>query len=145
VPHISRSALVPFSAERMFELVNDVERYPEFLPWCASARVHDRGENELVAELEISRGGMRHRFVTRNALAPPVRMTLSLEEGPFEHFAGEWRFTPLADEACKVELEMDFEYAGRILRTALAPLFNRSADAMVDAFCVRARSLFGTG
>lgn len=143
MPHISRSALVPYSAERMFDLVDDVERYPEFLPWCACARVHDRGEGQLVAELEIRRGGARHRFVTRNVLAPPERMTLSLEEGPFEHFIGEWRFTPLAEEACKVELEMDFEYAGRFLRTALAPLFNRSADTMVDAFCARARALYG--
>jgi ribosome-associated toxin RatA of RatAB toxin-antitoxin module len=145
VPHISRSALVPYAAQRMFDLVNDVERYPEFLPWCASAAVHDRQAEHLVAELQIARGGVRHRFTTRNALAPPQRMTLSLEEGPFEHFVGEWRFTPLGDDACKVELEMDFEYSGRIVRTALAPLFNRSADTMVDAFCARARDLFGDG
>ncbi|HSG87941.1 MAG TPA: type II toxin-antitoxin system RatA family toxin [Pseudomonadales bacterium] len=145
MPHISRSALVPYAAERMFDLVNDVERYPEFLPWCASAAVHDRQAGHLVAELHIARGGVRHRFTTRNALHPPGRMTLSLEEGPFDHFIGEWRFTPLGDDACKVELEMDFEYSGRIVRTALAPLFNRSADTMVDAFCARARDLFDDG
>lgn len=143
MPHISRSALVPHSARRMFDLVNDVERYPEFLPWCASAAIHDVQPDQLVAELEIARGGVRHRFTTRNALHPPERMTLSLEEGPFEHFIGEWRFSALGDDACKVELEMDFEYSGRIVRTALAPLFNRSADTMVDAFCARAQALYG--
>lgn len=143
MPHIMRSALVPHSAERMFSLVNDVERYVEFLPWCSAARVHEESAGVLVAELEISRGGVSQRFTTRNALVPPQRMTLELVEGPFEWFAGEWRFTPLSDEACKVELEMDFEYAGRIARTALAPLFAKSADEQVDAFCARARSLFG--
>lgn len=143
MPHIMRSALVPHSAERMFSLVNDVERYVEFLPWCSSARVHEESTGVLVAELEISRGGLKQRFTTRNALAPPERMTLELVEGPFEWFAGEWRFTALAEDACKVELEMDFEYAGRIARTALAPLFAKSADEQVDAFCARARDLFG--
>lgn len=143
MPHILRSALVPHSAERMFSLVNDVERYVEFLPWCSAARVHEESAGVLVAELEISRGGVTQRFTTRNALVPPERMTLELVEGPFDWFAGEWRFTALAEDACKVELEMDFEYAGRIARTALAPLFLKSADEQVDAFCARARCLFG--
>lgn len=143
MPHIMRSALVPHSAERMFALVNDVERYVEFLPWCSAARLCEESEEVIVAELELSRGGLRQRFTTRNALAPPERMTLELVEGPFDWFAGEWRFTALGDEACKVELEMDFEYSGRFARTALAPLFARSADEQVDAFCARARSLYG--
>ncbi|MEE4302296.1 MAG: type II toxin-antitoxin system RatA family toxin [Pseudomonadales bacterium] len=143
MPHILRSALVPHSAERMFSLVNDVARYVEFLPWCSAARVHEESVGVLVAELEISRGGITQRFTTRNALVPPERMTLELVEGPFDWFAGEWRFTALAEDACKVELEMDFEYAGRIARTALAPLFLKSADEQVDAFCARARCLFG--
>ena len=143
MPHISRSALVPYSAARMFALVNDIERYVEFLPWCAAATVHEEAEGVIVAELEISRAGMRQRFTTRNALAPPERMTLELVEGPFEWFTGEWRFSPLGEDACKVELEMDFEYAGRIARTALAPMFAKSADEQVDAFCARARNLYG--
>jgi ribosome-associated toxin RatA of RatAB toxin-antitoxin module len=143
VPHISRSALVPYSAARMFALVGDIERYVEFLPWCAAAKVHEESDDVVIAELEISRAGLRQRFTTRNALAPPERMTLELVEGPFTWFAGEWRFTPLTEDACKVELEMDFEYAGRIARTALAPMFAKSADEQVDAFCARARSLYG--
>ena len=143
MPHITRSALVPHSAERMFALVNDIERYVEFLPWCTAASVHEESDRVVVAELEISRGGMRQRFTTRNALAPPERMTLELLEGPFNWFAGEWRFTPLGDDACKVELEMDFEYSGRIARTALAGLFAKAADEQVDAFCVRARMVYG--
>lgn len=143
MPRIARSALVPYGAERMFALVNDVERYPEFLPWCAGARLLEREADQLVAELEIRRGGIGHRFTTRNVLAPPERMSLELVEGPFEHFRGVWQFTPLAEDACKVQLDLDFEYAGRIVRTALGPMFDRSADTLVDAFCARARNLYG--
>lgn len=143
MPHIARSALVAHSAARMFSLVGDIERYVEFLPWCTSANVREESADVVVAELEISRAGVRQRFTTRNALAPPERMTLELVEGPFDWFAGEWRFTPLAEDACKVELEMDFEYAGRIARTALAPFFAKAADEQVDAFVARARSIFG--
>ena len=143
MPHITRSALVPHSAERMFALVNDIERYVEFLPWCTAASVREESDDVVVAELEIARGGMRQRFNTRNALSPPERMTLELVAGPFNWFAGEWRFTPLGDDACKVELEMDFEYSGRIARTALAGLFAKGADEQVDAFCARARTVYG--
>jgi ribosome-associated toxin RatA of RatAB toxin-antitoxin module len=143
VPKIARSALVPYAAARMFALVNEVERYPEFLPWCSAAAVREREADHLVAELEIRRAGIGHRFTTRNELEAPERMTLELVEGPFEHFSGEWRFTPLAEDACKVQLDLDFEYAGRILRAALGPMFNRSADTLVDAFCARARALYG--
>jgi ribosome-associated toxin RatA of RatAB toxin-antitoxin module len=143
VPHISRSALVPYSAAAMFRLVDDVDAYAEFLPWCASSKEHARSDDAVVAELEIARAGVAQRFTTRNARTPPERLTLELVEGPFEWFAGEWRFRPLAEDACKVELEMDFEYAGRLVRTALGPFFDRSADTLVDAFCARAKSVYG--
>ncbi len=127
----------------MFDLVNDVERYPEFLPWCASAEVQSRSSDEVVATLEIRRAGLRHRFTTRNALSAPEYVALELVDGPFERFEGAWQFTPLAADACKVALDLDFEYAGRIVRAALGPVFNRSADTLVDAFCTRARALAG--
>lgn len=125
----------------MFDLVNDIERYPEFLPWCADASVASRSEHEVVATLAIRRAGLKQSFTTRNQLEPPERVTLNLLDGPFEYFEGVWRFTPLAASACKVALDLDFEYSGRLMRVALGPVFNRSADAMVDAFCARARDL----
>lgn len=143
MPHISRSALVPYSAAAMFALVDDVDAYREFLPWCSSSREHERSEDSVVAELEIARAGVNQRFTTRNARVPGERLTLELVEGPFDWFAGEWRFLALSDEACKVELEMDFEYSGRLVRTALGPVFNRSADTLVDAFVARAKQVYG--
>ncbi len=125
----------------MFDLVNDIERYPEFLPWCAGASVERRSEHEVVATLAIRRAGLKQSFTTRNQLDPPERVTLELVDGPFEYFEGAWQFTPLSASACKVALDLDFEYAGRLMRAALGPVFNRSADAMVDAFCARAQDL----
>lgn len=144
MPKISRSALVPYAAEAMFDLVNDVERYPEFLPWCAAAEVRSRSADSMVATLEIRRAGMSHRFTTRNRMTRPQRLTLELIDGPFDHFDGLWQFTPLAADACKVTLDLDFDYAGRLIRAALGPVFNRSADTLVDAFCARAREVVAT-
>ena len=96
-----------------------------------------------MAELAIARSGVSQRFTTRNLMRPVDSVTLELVEGPFEHFVGQWQFMALADDACKVSLEMDFEYAGRLMRRALGPVFNRSADTLVDAFCARARLLYG--
>lgn len=125
----------------MFDLVNDVERYPEFLPWCAAAEVRSRSEDAMVATLEIRRAGMSHRFTTRNRMTRPERLALELVDGPFDHFDGLWQFTPLGPDACKVALDLDFDYAGRLIRAALGPVFNRSADTLVDAFCARAREV----
>lgn len=125
----------------MFDLVNDVERYPDFLPWCAAAEVQSRTDDVMVAALEIRRAGMSHRFTTRNRMSRPQRLTLELVDGPFDHFDGVWQFTALAPDACKVALDLDFDYAGRLLRAALGPVFNRSADTLVDAFCARAREV----
>ena len=143
MPVIARSALVPFAAEQLYELVNDVERYPDFLPWCAGVEVQARSAAEVVASLDVRRAGIRHRVTTRNRLAPPQRVVLELVQGPFEHFHGEWRFDALAADACKVTLTLDFEYAGRLIRMAFGPLFNRAADTMVDAFCARAGVVYG--
>ena len=143
MPVIARSALVPFAAEQLFALVDDVERYPEFLPWCASVDVQSYCDSAVAATLHVRRAGIRHQLTTRNLRFPPERMVLELVDGPFEHFHGEWRFEPLAPAACKVTLSLDFEYAGRVVRVAFAPLFNRAADTMVDAFCARAQAIYG--
>lgn len=145
MPNISRTALVPHSAEQMFRLVNDVERYPEFLPWCSAVDVEYADAEIIVARLQISRAGFRQGFTTRNRLFSPDRVTLDLIEGPFRRFHGEWRFRALAEDACKVELELDFEYSGRLVQIALGPVFNKAADMFVDAFCARARELYGQG
>jgi len=144
MPVIHRSALVPLPASTLFGIVDDVARYPEFLPWCAGAKILEQSEAELVAELELAGRGIRERFTTRNLRFPHERIELHLVAGPFRTFSGIWTFTRLgADEGCKVALALEFEFAGAraVLGSAFTGIFVKAADRMVDAFCVRAQAL----
>jgi len=144
VPVIHRSALVPLPPSALFEIVDDVARYPEFLPWCARAEILEQRDGELVAELELAGRGIRERFTTRNLRFPHERIELHLVSGPIRTFSGIWTFTRLgADEGCKVALALDFEFAGAraLLGSAFSGVFVKAADRMVDAFCQRARLL----
>ena len=140
---IERSALVWYSAEQMYELVNDIAAYPEFLPWCADAEVHSASEAEILASLEISKGGVRQRFTTRNLLQTPNEIHMGLVDGPFSSLNGAWRFQPLRQNACKVQLELEFEVSGTLARMALGSMFSQAATQLVDAFCQRAREVYG--
>ena len=140
---IERSALVPFSAERMFALVNDVRRYPEFVPWCAGAEVLAETDALIEASLRLKRGGVEHRFTTRNTLTPFTAMRLELVDGPFSTFTGDWTFKALGEEACKIGLTLTFQYRGRLATAALGALLSSSADTLVEAFCQRAKALYG--
>jgi ribosome-associated toxin RatA of RatAB toxin-antitoxin module len=143
VATIERSALVPFSAERMFALVNDVRCYPEFVPWCAGAEVLAETEALIEASLRLKRGGVEHRFTTRNTLTPFTAMRLELVDGPFSTFTGDWAFKALAEDACKIGLTLTFQYRGRLATAALGALLSSSADTLVEAFCQRAKALYG--
>ena len=140
---IERSALVPFSAERMFALVNDVRRYPEFVPWCAGAEVLAETDALIEASLRLKRGGVEHRFTTRNTLTPFTAMRLELVDGPFTTFTGDWSFKALGEDACKIGLTLTFQYRGRLATAALGALLSSSADTLVEAFCQRAKALYG--
>ncbi len=148
MPHIHRHALLPYSSAQMFALVDDVERYPEFLPWCVQAEVLDvqvaaDGAPQKRAALTLKKGPVAERFVTRNSLYAPTRILLNLDQGPFKKLAGEWRFTSIAESGCKVELELDFEVAGFVLSKLLSPILTGALDSLVDAFCARARQVYG--
>ncbi|MCV6590241.1 MAG: type II toxin-antitoxin system RatA family toxin [Marinobacterium sp.] len=140
---INRSALVLHTAEQMFDLVNAVEDYPAFLPGCARTEVVSRTDKELVATLHLAKGGLKYQLTTRNQLEHPTRMTLQLEEGPFRKLQGEWNFTPLNDEACKVELQLAFEMNGKLTSLAMGKLFEQVASNMVDMFVSRADNIYG--
>ncbi|NLW06253.1 MAG: type II toxin-antitoxin system RatA family toxin [Pseudomonadaceae bacterium] len=141
---ISRSALVMHSAKEMFELVNDCESYPKFLPGCSDARLIHREESYLIGELELSKAGMKYRFTTRNELFDPERIELKLIDGPFKKLEGSWYFQPLSETACKVNFELDFEVAGgRLISAALTPLFSQMAASQVEAFVKRADVVYG--
>jgi len=136
---VKRSALIAESPERMYALINDIERYPEFVPWCTAARVESRKEGEAVATLTIKRGPLRAEFTTRNLLEPGKRVLMQFVSGPFSVLEGLWTLTPLGDLGCRVELEMRFEFANRVAGTLFAPLFEDTAASLVDAFVKRAR------
>ncbi len=143
VPNVKKSALVLHSADNMFALVKDVASYPEFLPGCHSTRILEEDENEVCAELVVARMGIKQAFSTCNHFEQGKWMSLDLKEGPFRKLSGGWRFTPLRDDACKVELDLEFEFAGSLIDKAFGSVFRQWADNMVDAFCKRADEVYG--
>jgi len=140
---LKRSALVPYSARQMYELVNGIEDYPRFLPWCHSSRIISRTENEVVAELEINWKGIHKSFTTRNILQPYDRMQIELVNGPLKRLDGIWHFKALNETACKVMLDLEFQFAGGIFDRLFEPVFQHIANTLVDAFCKRAVELYG--
>ncbi len=145
MPQVRRSALLPYSAAQVFDIVRDIERYPEFLPWCSAARIVRDDADEVVAELTIAKGRIAERFTTRNVLVYPDSIDLNLVRGPFERLAGRWRFIALAALGSKVELELEFEMSRTLVQRTLGIIFGRAAGTIVDAFCKRARAIYGSG
>jgi ribosome-associated toxin RatA of RatAB toxin-antitoxin module len=140
--HIQRSALVAVSPERMFEIINDVEHYPRFVPGCSSARVLDRSPGHVHAELTVGTGLMKTTFSTLNRLHPPGRIDMQLESGPLKSLGGSWTLTPVASPAvtgCRVELDLAFEPHGNLAAMALGPVVEKLASSLVQAFVTRAR------
>ena len=139
---IQRSALVNFSDEQMFDLVNDIEAYPSYMPGCRGARILEEGDGELVGELHLGAAGVEQRLTTRNELERPSKITMSLIEGDFTEFSAAWCFEALSDEACKVSLEMHFEFSRSLLNVAANSLFSTMANAQVDAVVKRAAAMY---
>ena len=137
---IVRSALVEHAAAEMYALVDDIEAYPRFLPWCLDAHVQGSGEHKR-ATLTVGVGGIRQTFTTQNENHPARAIDMRLVEGPFRAFSAAWRFTPLGERACQIEYSMRYQFASRTLARLLEPLFNQIADTMVDAFTRRADEL----
>ena len=137
---VTRSALVPLSAERLYELIVDIERYPEFVPGCKLARIEQRGEREVVATLGVRRGALDAEFTTRNELDPGRSVTMRLVRGPFKALEGLWTLRPLGEAGCEVSLRLRFEFANRLAGAMFAPVFEETAKSLVDAFVARARS-----
>lgn len=139
---VNRSALVLHTAEQMFDLINDVSRYPEFLPWCSDTKLIAETEDAVEATLFLKKGGFSYSFTTHNRLERPYKMSIELVEGPFKSLEGLWTFTPLGDEACKVELNMRFEFSGKLTSIAMSKVFSTVATTLVDAFVARADQIY---
>ncbi len=140
---IQRSALLPYSAAALYTLINDVPSYPQFLPWCSASEVLEQRDDFMRAALMIAKGKLSQRFVTKNTLVPNQSISMALEEGPFSQLQGTWEFKALGGKACKISLDLEFDYAGPIIKATLGPLFTQAANTMVDAFCQRAKELYG--
>ncbi len=140
---VEKTMLVEYPAETMFALVDDVARYPEFLPWCGGAEILSRDGPTVQAALLINYKGIKQRFSTRNRVSAPTLIEITLVEGPFRHLDGRWSFTSLGPTACKVEFGLHYEFANRLLEKLVGPVFNYVANSFIDAFVKRAESLHG--
>ena len=141
---VKKSVLVPFSTDAMFELVDRVELYPQFLPWCDDARTLETRDDGKTARIGIDFHGVRAHFTTDNRNLPGESIVVTLKDGPFRHLHGEWRFRALAADACKVEFEIAYEFATHVLETVVGPVFSHIANTLIDAFVHRAEALYAT-
>jgi len=140
---VVRSALVPYSALQMFEVVNNVSDYPRFLPWCVGSEVLTSSAHEMVARLDLAKTGIQQSFITKNELDAPNHIHISLVEGPFTQLAGDWYFRQLGNKGCKVHMDLKFDFDSRLMNAALGRVFTLAVDKLVDAFCDRADVLYG--
>jgi ribosome-associated toxin RatA of RatAB toxin-antitoxin module len=137
---VKRSATVAQPPSRLYELINDIERYPQFVPGCTHARVEVRSAGEIVATLGVRWGPLRAEFTTRNELEPERRIQMHLVRGPFRVLEGEWTLTPLGQNGCRIELAIRFAFANRLSALFFEPLFQETAESLVDAFVTRAQA-----
>ena len=142
MPEIRRSALMPYPVQFMYDIVNDVDSYPEFLPWCGGVKIHQLDNSSMEASILMRGAGLNHWFKTRNSMVPGKSIEMELVEGPFNKLEGLWSFTPIDSEGCKIELRLLFEMKQGLASTLIAPAFSRIANTMVDSFCDRARDQY---
>ena len=136
---VKRSALVNKPPHVVFALINDIESYPQFLPWCTHARVLSRTPEQIVATIGVRQGALQGEFTTRNTLDPDRSIRMDLVSGPFRTLEGEWRLTPVEEQGCRVELTMRFAFNNRLTAMLFEPLFANTMGSLVDAFVARAR------
>ena len=140
---VNHTVLVEYTPEQMFSLVDAVEEYPKFLPWCGGTTLIHRNRDTTRATLLINYHGIRQSFTTENAKQAPREMLIQLVDGPFRKLDGSWRFTDLAGRGCKIELSLRYEFAGRLLDKLIGPVFHHIADTLVEAFVKRAGQVYG--
>ena len=141
---VTKSVLVPYAPAQMFELVDRVELYPQFLPWCGGTKVLAQGENRKTARIDIDYHGVRAHFTTDNANDPPGAIVVTLKDGPFRHLHGEWRFHALGEHGCKVEFDLAYEFATNLLDRVIGPVFSHIANTLIDAFVKRAERVYAS-
>ena len=142
--HIERSALLPHSAEKLFDLINDVNQYPQYMAGCSKAEVIMSNETHMQARLNLSKGGLHYSFTTSNRLQRPNSITMTLVDGPFDSLTGEWTFLALASDACKVSLNLTFELSRSGINKAAGKLLESASNDLVQSLCKRAHQVYGS-
>ncbi len=140
--HISKSAIVPYSCEQMYQLVNQVDDYPKFLNWCSSACILNQTDAQITASVSINKSAFNQTFTTINTLTSNQRIDMQLKDGPFKHLSGAWIFTALSDNACKVELELQFSFSSKVIDVTISPIFTSIANSQLEAFITRAKAVY---
>jgi len=141
--NVQKSALIKYSAQQMFDLVDNIAAYPEFLPWCTGSEVMVREANMVEARVQIAKGGFKNAFATRNTNQVGERISMALLEGPFSSLEGVWSFLPLREDASKISLDLDFEMNGMMANLAFGAVFNQICNTMVSSFTERAKQVYG--
>lgn len=148
MPAHTEQQILPYTAQQLYDLVVDIEAYPQFLPWCRAARIIERGDNAFLGELVISFKHLSESYTSRVTCVPPMgtnapaTIDVTMVKGPFEYLVNTWRFTPVAG-GTQVDFFLDFKFRSRLLEMMIGPLFRRATDTMVDAFQQRAQQLYG--
>ncbi len=142
MPVVERQALVPYSPEKMFALVNNVNNYPEFLPWCDSCDILSQSDVEMKATIHIQKSGIKQSFTTQNTLEQNKSITLTLVDGPFQNLHGKWTFTPMG-HGSEVSLYLEFEFSSKIATYGFGPIFNQATSTMLKSFINQARAIYG--
>jgi ribosome-associated toxin RatA of RatAB toxin-antitoxin module len=140
---VHKSVLLGYSAEQMFALVDNIEDYPKFLPWCGGTEVGQRDGEKVVATLRINYHGVKQTFSTENLHVRPASIMMTLLEGPFKHLHGTWTFKALRADACKIDFDLHYEFSSRVLEQVIGPVFSMIANSFVDSFCKRAEAVYG--
>lgn len=139
---INRSALVMHSVGEMYSLVNDVSNYPNFMDGCVGVEIYEHSDSMMLARLDLKKAGVSMSFITRNYLDAPNTIRMTLEEGPFKTFRGDWMFTPLSAKGCKIELDLQFEFISKTMSFAASELFSRVSSGLVKSLCNRANDIY---
>ena len=140
---VHKSVFLGYSAQQMFDLVANIDDYPKFLPWCSGVEIRERRDNVVVASIGINYHGVKQSFTTSNENTAPTTIKMKLVDGPFKCLDGVWTFKALREDACKIELDMRYEFSGTLLDKLVGPVFGMIANSMVDSFCKRADTVYG--
>lgn len=140
---ISKTTVVPYTPEEMYVLVNDIESYPAFLPWCSVAKISNQQKESLTATLSLAVGKIKQSFTTENTMRNGSRINMQLIEGPFKHLSGYWKFNPKDEKSCHIQLHMNFEFENKIIKHTLGKVFYKVMDSLVESFVQRAQQIYG--